>query len=128
MYYLGRQADIYSSMYYLGSQTSTAACTTWLPGQQYWYIYRLYNGVYRCRHSLGYGYPLQYIYIWCVQVWVWPWPRLSCTVGWSVEFFFHRQNRSTSQRSGMSLEVQIRSLDARVPVQARQSFHFQKID
>ena len=36
-----------------------------------------------------------------------------CTVGWSVEFFFIRQNRSSNQRSGMILEVQIQNFGAR---------------
>ena len=33
-------------------------------------------------------------------------------VGWSVEFFFIKQNRSSNQRSSMILEVQIRSFGA----------------
>ena len=45
------------------------------------------------------------------------------TLGWSVEFFLIGQNRSSNQRSGIILEVQIRSFGAR----ARQSFRFQKI-
>ena len=33
-------------------------------------------------------------------------------VGWSVEFFFLGQNRSSNQRSGMILEVQIQNFGA----------------
>ena len=35
------------------------------------------------------------------------------TEGWSVEFFFIGQNRSSNQRSGMILEVQIQNFGAR---------------
>ena len=35
------------------------------------------------------------------------------TVGWSVEIFLIGQNRATNQRSGIILEVQIRSFSAR---------------
>ena len=53
-----------------------------------------------------------------------------CTLGWSVEFFFFGQNRSSNQRLGMILEVQIRSFGTsawRAQAHACQSFHFQKI-
>ena len=45
---------------------------------------------------------------------------VQCTLGWSVEFFFIGQNRSTNRRSGMILEVQIQNF-------GRQSFNFRKI-
>ena len=42
-------------------------------------------------------------------------------------FFFISQNRSTNQRSGMILEVQIQIFGTRAPAHARRGFHFQKI-
>ena len=50
-----------------------------------------------------------------------------CRVGWSVEIFLIGQNRSTNQRSGMILEVQIQIFGARARAHSHQSFHFQKI-
>ena len=50
-----------------------------------------------------------------------------CTFGWSVDIFLISQNRSTKQRSGMILEVQIQIFGTRAPLHACQSFHFQKI-
>ena len=49
-----------------------------------------------------------------------------CTVGWSVEIFLIEQNRSTNQRAGMILEVQIQNFGERAPVRTHQSFHFKK--
>ena len=53
--------------------------------------------------------------------------NIQCTVGWSVDFFLIGQNRSTNQRSGMILEVQIQIFWACAPAQERQSLHFPKI-
>ena len=51
----------------------------------------------------------------------------ACTLGWSSDIFLISQNRSSSQRSGMILEVQIQISGARrPPAHARQSYHFQK--
>ena len=46
----------------------------------------------------------------------------SCAVRWSVEFFLIGQKRSTNERSGMILEVQIQYFGSR-----RSKFSFQKI-
>ena len=67
------------------------------------------------------------------------WPELSILIcdnfwvcnyiysilGWNGEFILIGQNRSSNQRSGMILKVQIRSFSA--PVHTHQSFNFQKI-
>ena len=42
------------------------------------------------------------------------WYTVHCTVWWSVEIFLIGQNRSTNQRSGMILEVQIQIFGASI--------------
>ena len=42
--------------------------------------------------------------------------RITVLIGWSVEIFLIGQNRSTNQRSGMILEVQIQIFGAHVKV------------